>query len=330
MASAPLEIYIDSVSAANRRDVPYYSNTTGTVISGGASGTLSWADDDDRRAWARIDGSGYAYYELEVLSSTSIRVYRTDQLGDTTTEDVTVTAGQTYTTLVHGVSIPLNGTLTTGHKARVYPAVFIQSGGVYYVPRGAASTAQDMYVYNPGTVTHKVSYFRIGRGTWWKNTANTPIAEFHSTIINPTVDTYAVTISNGTSGGTKKYTFTGTYNTYNVDNCAINTTYNIGASGLTFKTPGTLPVNTDTATCYVDGLADGLEAAPDNSGTPGTWVTWDSTDGIKLPLNRPGYSDKQIPAATTIQIWIRSNTTSLHTIGRGLARFYCDSQFAET
>lgn len=330
MAAADLKIYLDSVTAANQRDVPYYSNTTGTVISGGASGTLAWSTNGDKRGWGRIDGSFYCYYELEVVNATTIQVKRSDQLGDSTTENVSVVAGNSYTTLVHGVTVPLNGTLTAGHIARVYPAVFALDNSTFYVPRGAAGDPQDMYVNNPGTVTHKESYLRIARGTWFNNTTNTPVQEFNSTVIAPTVDTYAVTISNGTSGGTKKYTFTGTFNTYVVDNCAADTTYDISTSGLTFKTSTPLPANTDTATCYVDGLADALELAPDNAGVPGTWVTWNGTDGVLLPLNRAGFSDKQIPAAQTITVWMRANPGVSHTIGRGNAKFYCDSQLAET
>lgn len=329
MAVAELEVYLTSVTTANRRDKPYYSNSTGTVISGGAAGILSWASDGDRRGWARIDGSYFAYYELEVVNATTIQVKRTDQLGDTETENVTVSAGTTVTTLVHGVSVPLNGTLTAGHIARVYPCVFALDANTYYPVRGEAGDSIQMLVYNSGTVTHKESYLRIIRGTWWKNTINTPLAEFNSTIVNPTVDTYLVTIEDGTVSG-KKYVFTGTHNTYEVDDCATATTYDIGASGLTFKTPGSLPVNTDTATCYVDGLADGLELAPDNGGVPGTWVVWDATDGVKIPLNRAGFSDKQIPAAQSITVWMRFNGDASFTIGRGVARFETTSRLAET
>lgn len=324
------QIYINSVTAANRRDVPYYSNTTGTVIDGGATGVLDWAVNNDRRAWGRIENDGDLYYDIEVLTPTSLRVYRVNKLGDMATEDFTVSAGTSYDTLVHGVTVPLNSSLTPGDRARVYPGIFVLDSNSMYVERGSAGDSDSGYVHNPSPdVTLKESYLVIGRGTWFENTAGTPLASFGASIPNPIVDTYAVTISNGTSSG-KKYTFTGGIGPpVVVDNCAAATEYNIGSTGLRFRTPNSLPGNTDTATAYVDGLADAMELAPDNAGVPGTWVTWDDSEGVRLPLNTPGEDDRQIPPGQSIKFWYRCNPASDHQIGRGVFRVLVDAARAE-
>jgi hypothetical protein len=258
-------------------------------------------------------------------------VYRTTEDGDLTTADFTVTAGATYTTLVHGVSLTLAGTLTTGHKARVYPAVFTLDGGLFYSVRGETGDSVKLAVYNPGSVTHKVASFRVGRAAWFENTSGTALAAIHIGRDTILADEYALTISNGTSSG-KKFTFTGANNTYIADNVA-NSAINVPLSGtidtgLTFDA-GSAPGNTNTATLHVSDLADALQLAPDNAGAPGTWVSWNDTTALSIPLNRPGYTDQQVPAAQTIFLWVRANPDITQPLGRGIARMYPRSHKAE-
>ena len=105
-------IYEDSVAADQRRDVPYYENLVGTVISGGATGVLAWAN-SNRKAWGRKDADGDLYYELEVTASGQITVRHATELGDDTTTVVSSLSPSTsYITLVPGVTVPLHSSLT--------------------------------------------------------------------------------------------------------------------------------------------------------------------------------------------------------------------------
>jgi hypothetical protein len=334
MAWAPIQIYEgSSVVPANRRDVPYGVNTIGSMLDygGGSSGEVPWSDDNDRRGWGRIDGSGFCYYELELLSPTSLRCYRVDELGDATTEDFTVAASASYDNIVHGCTITMAGSLTTGHKARVYPAGFTLDGGTYYVVRGGNGDSMAYCAYNPGDVTHKIASIRVGRGLTWENTSGTPMVAVHigSDII--LVDKYALTISAGTVSG-KKFTFTGTGNTYiadNVANDATNVPFDDDVdTGLTFDA-GSAPGNTDTAVVVVSDLANGMELAPDNSGVPGTWVVWNEATALSIPLNRAGYTDQSVPGAQTIAFWVRVNPSGSQALGRQVARMYPHSHKTE-
>lgn len=332
MAFEDLEIYLTSALTANRRDKPYAVNTVGSPLDfgGGSSGLLEWAADDNRRSWGRLDGSQLLYYELEVLSATSIRVYRTTLLGYSTTEDVTVSAGSTVATLVHGVSVVLAGTLTAGHKARVYPAIAVLDSNLFYLVRGESGDNVRIVVRNPGTESHVVSSLRVGRAAWYVNNTGSPILGVHTLLDTVTPDVYAVTITNGTSSG-KKYTFTGVVNTYTADNVAEGATSvpldDVATTGVTFDA-GTGLLNTQGATIYVSDLADGLQLAPDNAGTPGTWVSWNDSTALSIPLNVAGSSDQVIPAAQTITAWVRWNGDALHPVGRGLAKMYTRSHEA--
>lgn len=321
------QIFEVSVTADQRRDLPYYENTTGTVISGGATGVLAWANNFDREARGRKDADGDLYYELEVTNAGEISVYHADELGD---DDTTVVTGlspsTTYETLVPGVSVPLHSSLTIGDKARIYPGSFMtNSGGAFYTPIDEASAWKKYAVPNTGaSVSWKQCNIVVSRGHQYDNTSGQPIARFESTVVNPTADTYAVTISNGTSSG-KKFTFTGTYNTYVVDNVAAASNDNaIGASGLVFDA-GAAPANTDTATCYVDDMADVVEICPDNAGSPDTGdiYTWNSSTGVVMPISPAGQTNQVCPAGQTMYFWMRVNPGPTFAIGRGLSYVKC-------
>jgi hypothetical protein len=232
------------------------------------------------------------------------------------------------TTLVHGVSITLAGTLTPGDKASVWPAIFALSGNNFYVIRGVAGSNVKLAIYNPGDVSHYLAELRLGRATWFTNSAAAgPLAGVRAVLDTVVADVYAVTIEAGTNSGLK-FTFTGTYNTYTADDVATGSTDNpldnSATTGITFDVTA-LGSTIQTATIYVSDLADGLELAPDNAGTPGTWVSWNNSTGLQIPLNRAGYSDQLIPAAQTIYAWVRWNGDVSHPMGRGLARLYMRS-----
>lgn len=326
-------IYVTSANAANRRDVPYYSNTTGTVISGGVTGVLAWDSSGNRKARGRIDGSYFLYSDLEVLSSTSIRVYETTEDGDTTTRDVTVAAGGSYTTLIPGITVPLNGSLTTGHIARVYHGIFALDGNTFYNERGADGDSILLVYENPGTITHKLTEVKAGRSMWFDNTSGTPllginpVADAAGNYVAP-ADVYALTVANGTVSG-KKLTFTGVSNTYEIDNVANSSTGNVlDGPGLFTVNVGTL-ANTDTATVVVSDYADGLEMAPDSAGSPGTWIPWSDATGISLAINRAGYTDQQVPTLQTVNFWMRFSGDITHPIGRGVALLIAVARQAE-
>lgn len=331
MAWAELEIYLTSVATANRRDQPYAANTTGTVINLTGGSILDWADDNDRRGWGRIDGSYYCYYELEVTDTNEITVYMSDELGDTDTAVHSVSPGATYTDLVHGVSIELHSSLTIGHKARVYPAIFALDDNTMYLPRGEAGDNVAMYVYNSGTITHKLAELRLGRGGWFSNDTNTPLDAININLDTVIADTYAVTIA--ANGSNWDVTFTGSLNTYEATDVAAGATDvdmdDTATTGITFDLNAGVSA-ADEATVYISDFADGLELAPDSSGSPGTWVEWSGTTGLQIPLNRAGYSDQQIPASQSIACWLRWNGAVDHPIGRGVARLYTKSYQAET
>lgn len=331
MAFEDLRIYLDSVATSNRRDKPYYENTVGTVIDGGATGILDWAADNNRKAWARIDASSFAYYELEVLSPTSIRVYSVTEVGDETTTDVTVAASSTYTNLVDGVSVPLHSSLTPGDKARVYPAIFVLENATMFPERGETGDTVELAINNPGTVTHNRTELAIGRGGYYENTAGQVLAAIHFDVINPTADVYAVTVEAGT-GSDFKVIFTGTHNTYSADNVVAGTTGvaldDVAATGLRFDLDIAVQIG-DTATLVVSDFADALELAPDNAGSPGTWVVWNDVDGLLLDLTATGSALGQVPASGTVIAYLRGNPDISHNIGRGLARLYTISFRAE-
>ena len=324
-------IYLGSVAAAARRDVPYFANTTGTVIAGGATGTLGWATSGNRRAWGRIDGSFYDYYEIEALNSTSVRVYSVDRLGELTTADYTVAAGGTYVNLVPGVSIHLHSSLTAGNKARVYPGIFLLDDGSFYIPRGSAGDAVLLAINNPGDVDYLRAYGIVARAAFHENSSGTPLDAVNVTLVNPIADTYAVTISAGTTSG-KKVVSVGTYHTYTADNVPLGATdhplHDLSDTGIVFNL-NAAAANGNTATIEVSDFADAIELAPDNGGTPGTWVPWDAVLGVKCPLNRPGYDDKRVPGSQTIYVWIRLNAGDSFNIGRGGARLKVDYTRAE-
>lgn len=325
MAYSDPKLYRLSVAAANRRDVPVYTNTTGALLS-----AVAWAADGNRKGWARYDSSSdISYWEIEATNSTTVTVRSKTKLGDDlTTTGVTVAASTTYTSIIPGVSITMAGTITTGHISRVYAADYLTDADTVFCPRDQAGDNIKFIYENPGTTDHMLVYVIVGRGTYFEHTSGTPLDGFRSTVVNPTADTYAVTIADGSVSG-KEVTFTGTYNTYVVDNVALGSTANaIGASGLTFDLDAAAG-NTDTATCYVTDMADAVELAPDSAGTPGTWVTWNATLGVKLGLSRPGYSDLLVPAGQTITFWARLNPAVTHTLGRANARMYASIQRAE-
>lgn len=328
------QIFEVSVTADQRRDKPYYENTTGTVISGGATGVLEWASNFDRRAWGRKDADGDLYYELEVTDVGEITVRHADELGDDTETVVTgLSPSTTYSTLVDGVSVPLHSSLTIGHIARVYPGSFMtNSGGAFYTPVGEESAWKKYAVPNTGaSVSWKLCQIVVARGYWHENTSGSAIARIESNVVNPTADAYAVTISNGTNPGTKKFTFTGTYNTYVEDNIAAASTDNaIGASGLVFDA-GAAPANTDTAVVYVDDQADVVEICPDDgAGSPDELniYTWNPSTGVVMPISPAGATDQVCPAGQTMYFWGRVNPGGSFTIGRGLSYWKCDVQRA--
>ena len=324
MAYADGQIFITSVTAANRRDVPRFENTTGTVITGGAAGDLSWAADGNRKTRARIDGSYFAYNQLEVLTGTSIRVYETTLQGDTTTRDVTgLSPGGTYTTLIHGVSITLHSSLTAGHIAKVYIGIFPLDANTFYNIRGEDGDSVKLYYYNPGTITHALSSIKAGRAGWFDNSSGTPITNFNligdasGNYIAP-ADVYALTVANGSLSG-KLITLTGALGTFtadNVANSATGVTFS-GSIGFTLDV-GTLS-NTNTASITISDYADALELAPDSAGSPGTWVAWSDATGINLPISSAGESDQLVAAAESVAFWVRCSPDITHPIGRGVA-----------
>ncbi len=307
------------------------TSLVGTLIA-----SVAWASDGNRKGWARFDApSELAYFEIEALSATTVEVRAKTKLGDDTTgsSPYTIAAAGVYTNLIPGVSITFSGTITTGHKSRVWAADYMLASNGIYIPRGAAGDWQKWYYENADAVDHYLATVIAGRGTWWENTSGTALAGLRAIIVNPIADTYAMTISNGTPGG-KYFTFTGGINTYESNNISALSTANPfdddTSTGLTFDA-GSAPGNTDTATVYVSDLADCLEMCPDNAGSPdtGNLVAWDASLGVYLPLSRAGYSDRIIPAGQAIPFWIRANPGALHTIGRGNARLYPDYQVAE-
>jgi hypothetical protein len=319
-----------TVSASQRRDVPYYENTVGALIDGGATGTLDWASNGNRKAWGRKDADGDLYFELEATTATNVRVYHATETGDDTYTDVTVAAGGTYDELVPGVDITLESSITVGHKARVYPGSFLLDNSTMYCPIDQAGD-WIRYVYiNPGSsVAHKLCAARVIRGTWFDNLSGSAIDGFRSTIPNAIADTYAVTIANGTSSG-KKVTFTGIHNTYIVDNVTPGTTGRaISTTGLTFDLAASVN-NTDVAVCEVSDAADVVEICPDDDGSPdeANLVTWDDELGVYLPLSPAGASDQVNPAGGLIYYWMRANPGPSHGIGRGQALHYIDVQRA--
>lgn len=317
-----LKLYFDSVTAANNLEEPYHSNVLGTVIS-----AVAWANNGDRECRGRLDSSNARlYYGFEVLSSTSVRVTSATDGGDeTVSNDYTVAAGLTYENLVPGVAVTLNLSLTAGHTAKVYVGAMADDDSLYIV-RGAPSGERQLIVKNPDlTATARLCKLRIGRHVEFENTAGSPLADFYvkTGTPNPAVDTFAVTISNGTSSG-KKYTFTGSGGTYVADNCAINTVYDLESTGLRFLTPGTLPSNSDTATCTVHELADALQLAPDVAGVPGTWVDWDSVDGVLLDLVPAGETQANIVPGGYVSCWMRANPADDHVPGEQYARIWIE------
>jgi hypothetical protein len=325
------KLYVDSIAAANRRDVPSLTSVTGSLIA-----SVAWAADGNRKGWARYDpATELAYFEIEALSATTVEVRAKTKLGDDTVDSspYTIAAAGVYTNLVPGVSITFAGTITTGHKSRIWAASYMLASNAIFVPRGSAGDWQKWYFENADAFDYMLTAVIAGRGTRYENTSGTALAGLRAIVVNPVADTYAMTISNGTPGG-KYFTFTGGLNTYESNNISALSTANPfdddTTTGLTFDA-GSAPANTDTATIYVSDLADCLEMCPDNAGSPdtGNIVTWDASDGVVHPVSRVGYTDQLIPAGGTRAFWIRANPAAGHAIGRGNARLYPYYQVAE-
>ena len=326
MSFENLEIYQGSVSAANQRDLPYGENTSGDVIdfAPSSAGVLAWADDNSRRALGRLDGSGFLYYGLEVTDTNEITVTRVSTLGALATDVVAVTPGNSYDTLVDGVTIPLASSLVVGSTAKVYAGLYLLASGGLFLQRGQAGDSATMLLFNPGTEDHAQVSVCVGRGFDYSGDALESVA---AVLINPIADTYAVTVSTGTSSGFK-YTFTGTHNTYVSDNVAAGSTGNpvsdSAATGLTFDCPAGVSTSS-TGTLHVSALADGLQLAPDNAGVPGTWVSWNNTTGLLIPANVAGRTDQRVAASESVKFYMRWNGAIDHPLGRGWARLYTAS-----